>query len=237
VIVPLPSNRPPERFYRGGDRIAAFRGSGPAGTHEPEDWVASTTTVRGEAPAGLTRLPDGRLLADAIAADPQFWLGQEHVARWGTDTRLLVKLLDAGQRLPVHAHPDDGFAAARLGHAHGKAEAWYVLRAGTVHLGLRRPVAPAELGALVPRRTPRTCRSCWNGGTSGSTGPCWATWGWASPPHWTPCRSRPGTRPGSSRPHRGPDLHHHPARRSSSVWNGTRSTATSAWRRGSRCWS
>ncbi|WP_231560250.1 hypothetical protein [Microbacterium hominis] len=39
----------------------------------------------------------------------------------------LVKLLDAGQRLPVHAHPDDAFAAAHLGRAHGKAEAWYIL--------------------------------------------------------------------------------------------------------------
>ena len=39
--------------------------------------------------------------------------------------RGLVKLLDAGQRLPVHAHPDGHFAQTHVAAAHGKAEAWY----------------------------------------------------------------------------------------------------------------
>lgn len=145
----LPSNRPADRFYRGGARIAAFRRETDAAEREPEDWVASTTTVAGETRAGLTVLPDGRTLRDAVATDPVHWLGPAHAARWGSDTRLLVKLLDAGQRLPVHAHPDDAFAAAHLGRAHGKAEAWYILADGTVHLGLRQDVDPARLAALV----------------------------------------------------------------------------------------
>lgn len=149
MSVRLPSNRPPERFYRGGARITALRGEPVAGEREPEDWIASTTTVRGEAEQGLSRLPDGRLLRDAIEDDPVHWLGEEHVARWGSDIRLLVKLLDAGERLPVHAHPDDAFAAAHLGHAHGKAEAWYILEGGTVHIGLRREVSREQLAALV----------------------------------------------------------------------------------------
>jgi mannose-6-phosphate isomerase len=149
VIVRLASNRPPARFYRGGARITAFRGEEPAGDREPEDWVGSTTTIFGESLLGLTRLPDGRLLRDAIEADPVGWLGPAHVGRWGSDLRLLVKLLDAGQRLPVHAHPGDDFAARHLGHAHGKAEAWYVLEGGTVHVGLTREVAAGELAALV----------------------------------------------------------------------------------------
>jgi mannose-6-phosphate isomerase len=62
---------------------------------------------------------------------------------------LLVKLLDAGQRLPVHAHPDGPFARAHVSAAHGKAEAWYLLSPGTVHLGLRRDVPHDELLALV----------------------------------------------------------------------------------------
>jgi mannose-6-phosphate isomerase len=149
VIVKLPSNRPPERFYRGGARITTFRGEAPAAEYEPEDWIGSTTTIFGEPLLGLTRLPDGRLLRDAVEADPVYWLGAAHVARWGSDLRLLVKLLDAGQRLPVHAHPDDDFAAQHLGHAHGKAEAWYILEGGTVHIGLTRDVAADELAALV----------------------------------------------------------------------------------------
>ncbi|MHA7209997.1 class I mannose-6-phosphate isomerase [Arthrobacter sp. MDT1-65] len=149
MIERLPSNRPPERFYRGGVRISAFRGEPAAAEFEPEDWIGSTTTIFGEEQLGLTRLADGMLFRDAVGKDPEYWLGADHVARWGDDVRLLVKLLDAGQRLPVHAHPDDAFAALHLGAGHGKAEAWYILEAGTVHLGLTRQVGEAELAALV----------------------------------------------------------------------------------------
>ena len=69
--------------------------------------------------------------------------------RFGVDTMLLVKLLDAGQRLPVHAHPDGAWAREHVGRAHGKAEAWFILRGGTVHLGLQQDVAAADLRALV----------------------------------------------------------------------------------------
>lgn len=149
MIVRVPSNRPPERFYRGGAGITSIRGDPPAADREPEDWIGSTTTIFGEPSLGLTRLPDGRLLRDALESDPVGWLGPAHVGRWGSDVRLLVKLLDAGQRLPVHAHPDDEFAARHLGHAHGKAEAWYILTGGTVHVGLTRDIGEAELAALV----------------------------------------------------------------------------------------
>ena len=54
---------------------------------------------------GITDLGNGRVLPDLVAADPDGWLGPDHVARWGASPALLVKLLDAGQRLPVHAHP------------------------------------------------------------------------------------------------------------------------------------
>ena len=151
-VIPLPSNRPPDRFYRGGAKITDFRGDPPAGEREPEDWIASTTTIAGEESLGLTVLPDGRTLADAVAADPDAWLGAEHVRDHGPDTRLLVKLLDAGQRLPVHAHPDVGFAHEHLGRSHGKAEAWFIVDGGVVHLGLREDVERTDLLALVERQ-------------------------------------------------------------------------------------
>jgi len=145
----LEANQPEARFYEGGTRISTFRSAAPSAPHTPEDWVGSTTSVRGKAPVGMTRLADGTLLAEAIATDPLGWLGAEHVARYGADPMLLVKLLDAGQRLPVHAHPDGEFAAAHLGAAHGKAEAWYLLSPGTVFIGLREDVEPTRLRELV----------------------------------------------------------------------------------------
>lgn len=150
--VVLPSNRPPNRFYRGGRRITDLRGEDPAGEREPEDWVASVTAVASEDRTGLTRLPDGRLLRDAVADDPFAWLGAEHVARFGVDPMLLVKLLDAGERLPVHAHPHRWFAGEHLGRAHGKAEAWAIIEGGEVHLGLRRDLTVGDLEDLVRRQ-------------------------------------------------------------------------------------
>jgi mannose-6-phosphate isomerase len=146
--ITLASNQPRDRFYAGGERIARFRGVGPAIPHTPEDWVGSTTTLFGDASIGLTPWGQGTL-RDAVEADPLAWLGQRHVDRYGSDTMLLVKLLDAGQRLPVHAHPDDAFAQRTLGRAHGKSEAWYILEPGEVFLGLRRDVDERELAALV----------------------------------------------------------------------------------------
>ena len=152
MTVRLDANRPPERFYRGGARLASMRGESVAPEFEPEDWVGSTTTIFGESSLGLTRLPNGWLLRDAIVADPVPWLGARHVAKWGDDLMLLVKLLDAGQRLPVHAHPGDEFAARHLGHAHGKAEAWFILEGGTVHLGLRQDVSAKDLATVVAQQ-------------------------------------------------------------------------------------
>jgi mannose-6-phosphate isomerase len=143
----LPPNQPPSRFYCGGPQIRAFRGQaadpaqdgGPS--HEPEDWVGSTTSCSGSQPLGLTRLPgdSAPLLVDALRSNPHYWLGPEHVRAYGADTKLLVKLLDAGQRLPVHAHPHDDWVKTHLnnGQIHGKAEAWYILTPGEVYLGLQ----------------------------------------------------------------------------------------------------
>jgi mannose-6-phosphate isomerase len=154
----LPSNVI-DHFYRGGERIAALRGTRAARAAQaeplrrPEEWLASTVTRWGTDGSGLTELDGLGLLADLIVADPEGWLGAAHVARWGSSPALLVKLLDAGQRLPVHVHPDRSFATAHLGCPFGKTEAWAVLDApadgGTVFVGTTRPVRREEWAELV----------------------------------------------------------------------------------------
>jgi mannose-6-phosphate isomerase len=147
----LPPNQFP-RFYEGGARIDRLRGLPPGPPKRPEDWIGSTTTAFGEATAGLSRVADGRLVRDIVAADPEALLGPEHVRRFGADPALLVKLLDAGERLPVHLHPGRAFAREKLGERCGKTEAWLILEAepgATVHVGLREPVDRATLRRWV----------------------------------------------------------------------------------------
>lgn len=156
--VKLPANQP-RQFYRGGRAIAALRGQSPDGEFGPEDWVASTTTRFGQQVDGLSRLPDGRLLRDAISAEPNEWLGADHVAVFGADAALLVKLLDAGQRLPVHCHPSNEFARQHFDCRFGKTEAWAVIGVDaadadgpTVHIGFAEPVEAGQLADWVARQ-------------------------------------------------------------------------------------
>ena len=139
------------RFYHGGPRIAAFRGLPASAENTPEDWIASTTHAHGEE-NGPSRLPDGTPLADAMAAAPEAFFGPEHVARFGPQPEVLIKLLDAGERLPVHFHPDTSFARAHLGSQHGKTEAWIIVDAdpgAAIWLGFARDVEEDELARWV----------------------------------------------------------------------------------------
>ena len=135
------------RFYRGGALIDRLRGEPEQDGEFPEDWVGSVVDAhnpgRDEQLAGLTRLEDGPLLRDAIAADPD---------AWGTPN-LLVKLLDPVERLPVHAHPDRAFAQAHLGSRYGKTEAWIVVATraaqAEVWLGLHEPISREQYRAWI----------------------------------------------------------------------------------------
>lgn len=145
------------RFYRGGALLGGLHGAAEPDGDFPEDWIGSVTPAlnpgRDEPDAGLSRLGDGSLLRDAVAADPEAWLGAEHVARYGTSTGLLVKLLDPAERLPVHAHPSRAFARRHFDSPFGKTEAWIVVGAreerGEVWLGLREDWAPEDYRALI----------------------------------------------------------------------------------------
>jgi mannose-6-phosphate isomerase len=137
-------------WYAGGLALTAWRGIPSAGDRSPEEWVGATVARFGEPDLGPARLADGTLLRDAVIADPLGWLGR--VDGQPGDTGVLVKLLDAGQRLPVHVHPTRAYASRHLACAYGKSEAWYVLQAdddAAVWLGWREDVDPARVSALV----------------------------------------------------------------------------------------
>ena len=122
------------RFYRGGLLIDTFQGAvDPRDGDLPEDWIGSATrawTPPGAAPTdeglGTAEIPgEAGRVAELLAADPTAVAGAP-LATTGT-SGILVKLLDAGIRLPVHAHPTRDFARRHLGSVFGKAEAWIVL--------------------------------------------------------------------------------------------------------------
>jgi mannose-6-phosphate isomerase len=172
AVLAAPLHLPPNRVYRsylGGVLQDTFRGAAdPVDTDHPEDWVGSVTpavnppehTYPGE---GLSRFEvDGRTyrLADLLAAHPEAVGGHEVVSAYGATTGLLLKLLDAAQRLPVHVHPDRDFARHVLHSSFGKAEAWIVMAtrqmpgqpSPRVWLGLREDVTRDQLADWVGRQ-------------------------------------------------------------------------------------
>ncbi len=114
-----------EPFTKGDDRF-------------PEDWVGSVvraTNIGREyvTDEGLSkvRLEDGSVvtLQQVICSNPAAYLGQAHVEMFGVTTALLVKVLDAAERLTIQVHPDQEFAKIHFDSPFGKTEAWYVLGA------------------------------------------------------------------------------------------------------------
>jgi mannose-6-phosphate isomerase len=150
---PEPQLLPPnviEHWYAGGPALASWRGLPPVGDRCPEEWIGATVARFGEPDRGPAHLADGTLLVDAVRTDPIAWLGRDDGEPG--DTGLLVKLLDAGQRLPVHVHPTRDYASRHLGCAYGKTEAWYVLEAGAdaaVWVGWREDVDQQHVRRLV----------------------------------------------------------------------------------------
>ena len=153
------------RFYRGGLLLDRFRRvTDVADTNEPEDWVGSAS--RAWLPPGAPSTDEGlgdaevggarRRIADMVAADRDA-VGGTALAALGATTGILVKLLDAAIRLPVHAHPTREFARRHLASAFGKAEAWIVLATREIEgeppphirLGFRRPVPRDELRGWI----------------------------------------------------------------------------------------
>lgn len=156
------------RFYRGGALLERFRGADPAAARDgddPEDWLGSATRVwtppgPASSDEGLSRVTvhgRGTTIAALLADDPEGVAGADLVRLAGPTLGLLVKLLDAAVRLPVHAHPPRPFARRHLGSSFGKTEAWVVLAirevpgepAPHVRIGFRREVGREELAAWV----------------------------------------------------------------------------------------
>jgi len=156
----LNDNRVPV-FYSGGAKINKFRAQ-PHDIHGPEDWVGSITKLPpsimpdGAHPKTGTSLTEEGFLDDLITANPQAWLGEELSQIMKGNSSLLVKLLDAGERLPIHAHPTRDFAQQHLNSFFGKTEGWIVLDSdpgSKIWLGLREEISGEKLALHIQNQS------------------------------------------------------------------------------------
>ena len=73
-------------------------------------------------------------------------LGETVYSKFGNEFPLLIKLIDASDRLSIQVHPDDRLASERH-HAWGKTEMWYILGAkpgSVIYTGFRKKTTKEE---------------------------------------------------------------------------------------------
>jgi mannose-6-phosphate isomerase len=173
MIVPLLPNRV-FRTYTGGRLIDELQGvATPQDSNYPEEWIGSTTLAINPNPVpneGLSRVrlknDSNPFLKNLIQDDPQFWLGSEHIERFGASTDILVKYLDSAIRLHIQVHPLPEFSKRYLGSDKGKTEAWIVLQVrpdrdnGYIYLGFQHAPDVTKWARIIRQQDIRAMEAC-----------------------------------------------------------------------------
>ena len=162
------------RTYQGGAILDTMEGKANGqDSHFPEDWVGSAT--RAINPGREDIADEG--IGQALGADgqrysmtqlytsvPEDALGAAHVAAYGTEPYLLVKLLDSAMRLHIQAHPSVAWSQKHLNVNSGKTEAWWILQTRTddayVYMGFQKPPTSPEWKRIVDEQDLRVMNGC-----------------------------------------------------------------------------
>ncbi len=121
---PLQLQAVPKSPLWGGTRLLRQWNKTSTAARIGESW--ELTVREREASVVMNGSLRGHTLRELITAYPDAILGETSMP--GGAFPLLVKLIDASDRLSVQVHPDDDYAA-RVEHDHGKTELWYILEA------------------------------------------------------------------------------------------------------------
>ncbi|MGM9845740.1 MAG: type I phosphomannose isomerase catalytic subunit [Muribaculaceae bacterium] len=137
----------------GGNGIAKYKGIATRLRNIGESWELSGMPGKESVVArGAFR---GRTLTDLLKDSPQEILGTAVYERFGATFPLLVKIIDAHDKLSVQVHPDEAIARRRH-DSMGKAEMWYVVSAtpeAKIYAGLSADITPEDYERRVADNT------------------------------------------------------------------------------------
>ncbi|MBE6610958.1 MAG: mannose-6-phosphate isomerase [Ruminococcaceae bacterium] len=131
------------RTYTGGSLIEALHGNvGAPDSSFPEEWMMSVVAARN---AGREHIVEGLSMVEGtdislkslIEAHPEECLGAAHVKAHCATPGVLVKLLDAAERLTIQVHPTREKAMELFGSPFGKTECWHII--GKREIGGEKP--------------------------------------------------------------------------------------------------
>ncbi len=140
-----------QEYLWGGRRLAEAYHKAFAGETLAESWELS---CHPDGPSVVANGPDAGMTL------PQY------IEKWGrkilgtncerfSDFPILIKLIDAKDRLSIQVHPDDAYALQHEGQ-YGKTEMWYVLEAGKdafLYYGFAKEISREEFAARIQDNT------------------------------------------------------------------------------------
>lgn len=129
--IPLETSRV-WRTYHGGQMISRLHGEDVEDDNFPEEWLMSVVAARNAGREhiveGMSRVTGtGLTLKELCEAAPEAMFGFAHAAKYGASPGVLVKLLDAGERLTLQTHPTRACAMKLFGSPFGKTECWHII--------------------------------------------------------------------------------------------------------------
>ncbi|MCR5254539.1 MAG: class I mannose-6-phosphate isomerase [Acetatifactor sp.] len=136
-------------YLWGGDRLIKEFGKNTESLPLAESWECSTH--RDGESLVKTGYFKGMSLRDVLKNNPGF-LGEAYfkligIGDYEGDLPILVKLIDAKEKLSLQVHPDDDYAFENEDKQLGKAEMWYVLKAekdSEILVGFNRKISATE---------------------------------------------------------------------------------------------
>jgi mannose-6-phosphate isomerase len=135
-------------YLWGGERLVAEYGKRTGMRPVAESWELS---CHPDGPSAIANGPlAGLTLAQAIKAHPEY-VGDMAAPEYAGEFPVLVKLIDAKQKLSLQVHPDDAYARERE-NSLGKNEMWYVVDCepgASLILGLSHAMGKAEIAAAI----------------------------------------------------------------------------------------
>ena len=142
------------RTYKGGKRLDAFLGKAQCvDTDYPEDWISSFVEAKNKnyiPGEGISQvIQNGKILSicDAVQ-EADFGPGR-------SNSGVLIKLLDASERLGIQVHPTKEFALQHFGTPYGKTECWHILDAdedAAIYIGFQKGITKEIWADLFMRQ-------------------------------------------------------------------------------------
>lgn len=137
----------------GGDKIIPFKHLNETLPNVGESWEVSA--VEGSESVVANGSDKGLTLPEMVRRYREELVGEANYARFGNKFPLLVKFIDARQKLSIQVHPGDELAKKRH-NSFGKNEMWYVVSAdqgATLISGFSRQITPKEYKERVHNGT------------------------------------------------------------------------------------